>query len=58
MLVTCILFSENNAYVIYTCKDLKGRVMGPLLVSSCIRENAIVICKIVSFLCNLDDSIP
>ena len=36
---------------------IKGRVMGPLLVfvSPCFRENVIVTCKIVPFLCSLDN---
>ena len=39
------------------CFLLKGRVMGPLLVlvCPCLRENVFVTCKIVSFLCSLDD---
>ena len=34
--------------------------MGPLLalVSRCLRENVIVTCKIVSFLCSLDNFLP
>ena len=37
--------------------SFKGRVMGPLLVlvCPCFRENVIVTCKIVSFLCSLDN---
>ena len=38
---------------------LKGRVVGPLFVlvspSPCFRENVIVTCKIVSFLCSIDN---
>ena len=36
---------------------LKGTKMGPLLVlvCSCFRENVIVTCKILSFLCSLDN---
>ena len=38
----------------------KGRETCPLLVlvSPCFRENIIVTCKIVSFLCNLDNFLP
>ena len=41
-------------------KLLKGWVMGPLLVlvSLCFRKNEIVTCKIVSFLCSLDNFLP
>ena len=37
--------------------QLKGCGMGPLLVlvSSCFRKNVVVICKIGSFLCSLDN---
>ena len=40
--------------------SLKGWVMGPLLVlvSLCFRKNEIVTCKIVSFLCSLDNFLP
>ena len=39
------------------CVVVKGTQMGPLLVfvSPCFRENANVTCKIVSFLCSLDN---
>ena len=37
--------------------EFKGRVMGPriALVCPCFRKNVIVTCKIVYFLCNLDN---
>ena len=37
--------------------EVKGCGMGPLLVlvSPCFRENVVVTCKIVSFLCSLDN---
>ena len=39
---------------------IKNTEMGPLLVlvSPCFRENVIVTCKIVSFLCSLDNFLP
>ena len=38
---------------IIASSPIKGRVMGPLLIlfSHCLRENVIVTCRIVSFLC-------
>ena len=38
-------------------EQFKGRVMDPLLalVCPCFRENVMVVCRIVSFLCSLDD---
>ena len=40
--------------------QLKDSEMGPLLVlvSPCFRENVNVTCKIVSFLCSLDNFLP
>ena len=40
--------------------NVKDREMGPLLVlvSLCFRKNDIVTCKIVSFLCTLDNFLP
>ena len=39
----------------FMCKQLPGCGMGPpLLVSPCLRENVVVTCKILSFLCSLD----
>ena len=52
----------EDAYVGMLMKTIgvKDREMGPLLalVSPCFRENVIVTCKIVSFLCSLDNFLP
>ena len=58
-----LLISQTDRFIgpniyIHFCngliKSLKGTQMGPLLVlvCPCIRENEIVTCKIVSFLCS------
>ena len=46
------------ACILYTQTWFQGTQIGPLLVFSCLalsRENAIVLCKIVAFLCSLVD---
>ena len=50
-----IWFPENKQYTHST--PLKGCGMGPwlVLVSPCFRENVVATCKIVSFLCSLDN---
>ena len=52
------IISQNTLFIIVMKREtLKGCGMGPwlVLVSPCFRENVVATCKIVSFLCSLDN---
>ena len=59
------IHSNVDLKLVIFCNLIRGSVrfngcgIGPLLVlvSPCFRENAVVTCKILSFLCSLDNSL-